>query len=157
MELLEAQRYIVEAINADPALADAGVKAVPEDLGDAFEAVNAALAETGICALVQLPRFAPSSNAAKNAVGVATVSVVVTEIPQTNREQAGHVNALSAAERIAWLLNLSKPAPADPRCDVLVLDAQGVQPEPQADGRGLVVGVTFKWQHQILGTPPSTY
>ena len=157
MELLDVQKYIVEAINADPTLADAGVKAVPEDLGDAFSAVDEALAELGICALVQLPKFAPNSNAAKNAVGIATVAVVVTEIPQTNREQAGHVNALSAAERIAWILNLSNPAPADPRCDVLVLDAPGIQPEPQEDGRGLVVGVSFKWQHQILGTPPATY
>ena len=157
MELLDVQKYIVEAINADPTLADAGVKAVPEDLGDAFEAVNASLAELGICALVQLPRFAPKSNAAKNAVGDATVSVVVTGIPQTNREQAGHVHALSAAERIGWLLNLSKPAPADPRCDVLVMDPQGIQPQPQQDGQGLVVGVTFQWQHQILGTPPATY
>lgn len=155
MELLDIQKYTVETINADAILADAGVEAVPEDLGDAFEKVNAAVAEVGICALVQLPRFSPASSAAKNAVGNVTMQVVVAENPMTNRAQAGHLHALQAAERIAWILNLTKPVPADPLCDVLVLDGQGIVPQPQADGEGLIVGVTFRCQHQLRGDPPT--
>lgn len=155
MELLDIQKYTVETINADAILADAGVEAVPEDLGDAFAKVNAAVAEVGICALVQLPRFSPTSSAAKNAVGNVTMQVVVAENPMTNRAQAGHLHALQAAERIAWILNLTKPVPADPLCDVLVLDGQGIVPQPQEDGEGLIVGVTFRCQHQLRGDPPT--
>lgn len=151
MELLDIRKYVIETINADAVLQGAGVEAVPEDLGDAFEKVNAAIAELGICALVQLPRFAPKSSAAKNVVGDVTLQVVVIEYPQTNRQQAGHIHGLAAAERIAWILNMQKPLPADPLCDVLVLDGQGIVPEPQVDGEGLTVGVTFRCQHQVRG------
>lgn len=147
MNLVDIQRFAVERINADPVLSAAGCKAVVEDKGDAFAEVNAAV-EGGLCAIVLLPRWSPQSSAAKNAVGNADLVVNLTEIPDLNRES--HPNAmhgLTAAQRIAWLLNLERAA--GDACSVLTLSPQGIQPAVQEDGRGVVYSISFRQQYQL--------
>ena len=107
MDLVDIQRFAVERINADPVLSAAGCIAVVEDKGDAFAEVNSAV-EGGLCAIVLLPKWSPRSSAAKNAVGNADLVVNLTEIPDLNRERPNALHGLTAAQRIAWLLNMEK-------------------------------------------------
>ena len=153
----EIQNAVRDILAKDETLLAAGIEALTMDDGALKAAIGKAhaLGGKGIVAIVSAPSFRPTSSAAKNAVGNVTMQVVVAENPMTNRAQAGHLHALQAAERIAWILNLTKPVPADPLCDVLVLDGQGIVPQPQEDGEGLIVGVTFRCQHQLRGDPPT--
>lgn len=152
MDLVEIQRFAVAKINADPVLSAAGCKAVVEDKGDAFAEVEAAVAD-GLCAIVLLPKWSPQSSAAKNAVGIADLVVNLTEIPDLNREN--HLNALhglSAAQRIAWLLNMEKVA--GDAGSVLTLADPGIQPAVQEDGRGVVYSISFRQQYQLTDATP---
>ena len=147
MDLVDIQRFAVERINADPVLSAAGCRAVVEDKGDAFAEVDAAVAG-GLCAIVLLPKWSPQSSAAKNAVGIADLVVNLTEIPDLNRENhPGALHGLTAAQRIAWLLNLEKVA--DDACSVLTLANPGIQPAVQEDGRGVVYSISFRQQYQL--------
>ncbi len=147
MDLVDIQRFAVERINADPVLSAAGCRAVVEDKGDAFAEVNAAV-EGGLCAIVLLPRWSPQSSAAKNAVGNADLVVNLTEIPDLNREcHPNAMHGLTAAQRIAWLLNLERVA--GDACSVLALSPQGIQPAVQEDGRGVVYSISFVQQYQL--------
>ena len=147
MNLIDIQRFAVERINADPVLSAAGCKAVIEDKGDAFAEVNAAVAD-GPCAIGMLPKWSPQSSAAKNAVGRADLVVNLTEIPDINRENhPDAMHGLTAAQRIAWILNLEKVA--DDACSVLALSPQGIQPAVQTDGQGVVYSISFVQQYQL--------
>ena len=155
MDLVEIQRFAVAKINADPVLSAAGCKAVVEDKGDAFAEVEAAVAD-GLCAIVLLPKWSPQSSAAKNAVGIADLVVNLTEIPDLNREN--HPNALhglSAAQRIAWLLNMEKVA--GDAGSVLTLADPGIQPAVQEDGRGVVYSISFRQQYQLTDATPQEF
>ena len=150
MNLVDIQRYAVERINADPVLSAAGCKAVIEDKGDAFAEVNAAVAD-GLCAIVLLPKWSPQSSAAKNAVGRADLVVNLTEIPDINREKhPDAMHGLTAAQRIAWLLNMEKVA--NDACSVLVITAPGIQGAVQADGNGVVYSIPFVMEYQLTDT-----
>ena len=150
MDLIDIQRYAVERINADPVLSAAGCRAVIEDKGDAFAEVNAAV-EGGLCAIVLLPSWSPQSSAAKNAVGHADLVVNLTEIPDINREcHPNAMHGLTAAQRIAWLLNMEKVA--DDPCNVLVVTAPGIQGAVQADGNGVVYSIPFVMEYQLTDT-----
>ena len=146
MDLIDIQRFAVAKINADPILNAAGCIAVVEDKGDAFAEVNAAV-EGGLCAIVLLPKWSPRSSAAKNAVGNADLVVNLTEIPDLNRERPDAIHGLTAAQRIAWLLNMEKVA--DDACSVLTLANPGIQPAVQEDGRGVVYSISFVQQYQL--------
>ena len=147
MDIVDIQRFAVAKINADPVLSAAGCKAVVEDKGDAFAEVEAAVAD-GLCAIVLLPKWSPQSSAAKNAVGIADLVVNLTEVPDLNRENhPGALHGLTAAQRIAWLLNLEKVA--DDACSVLTLANPGIQPAVQEDGRGVVYSISFRQQYQL--------
>lgn len=150
MNLIDIQRFAVERINADPVLSAVGCKAVIEDKGDAFAEVNAAVAD-GLCAIVLLPKWSPQSSAAKNAVGRADLVVNLTEIPDINRENhPDAMHGLTAAQRIAWLLNMEKVA--NDACSVLVVTAPGIQGAVQADGNGVVYSIPFVMEYQLTDT-----
>lgn len=149
MDLVDLQSFAVERINADPVLSGAGCRAVIEDKGDAFAEVEEAAA-AGLCAIVLLPKWSPQSNAAKNAVGHADLIVNLTEIPSLNREgNPNYMHGLTAAQRIAWLLNLEK---VDADANVLVLADPGIVPSVQVDGKGVVYSISFVQQYQLADT-----
>ena len=150
MNLIDIQRFAVERINADPVLSAAGCKAVIEDKGDAFAEVNAAVAD-GLCAIVLLPKWSPQSSAAKNAVGRADLVVNLAEIPDINRENhPDAMHGLTAAQRIAWLLNMERVDPDDSG-SILTVSQTGIQPAVQSDGKGVIYSVSFVMQHQLKG------
>lgn len=151
MDLVDIQRFAVERINADPVLSAAGCIAVVEDKGDAFAEVNSAV-EGGLCAIVLLPKWSPRSSAAKNAVGNADLVVNLTEIPDLNRERPNALHGLTAAQRIAWLLNMEKVT--GDACSVLTLANPGIQPAVQEDGRGVVYSISFVQQYQLTDATP---
>lgn len=154
MDLVEIQRFAVAKINADPVLSTAKCKAVVEDKGDAFAEVKAAAA-AGLCAIVMIPRWSPQSSAAKNAVGIADLLINLTEIPSLNRKRPNALHGLSAAQRIAWLLNMEKVA--DDACSVLTLADPGIQPAVQEDGRGVVYSISFRQQYQLTDATPQEF
>ena len=151
MDLVDIQRFAVERINADPVLSAAGCIAVVEDKGDAFAEVNSAV-EGGLCAIVLLPKWSPRSSAAKNAVGNADLVVNLTEIPDLNRERPNALHGLTAAQRIAWLLNMEKVT--GDACSVLTLANPGIQPAVQEDGRGVVYSISLVQQYQLTDATP---
>ncbi len=146
--LRQIQDFVVETINADETLSAAGVRAVPEDKGDSFDEVNAALASVGIGVLVSVPTFVPDSSSAKAAVGNTQIRCSVTEAVGINRSRAGWMDGLDAAERVAYLLNLSRPGDDH---DLLVLDRPGITSSIAADGSGAIYAVPFKTVHQLTG------
>jgi len=146
--LRQIQKFIVETINADDRLAAAGVHAVAEDKGDEFAEVDSALDETGLAVLVSVPTFAPDSTSAKASVGKTSVVCNVSEAVGINRSRAGWMDGLDAAERVAYLLNLSRPGDDH---DLLVLDKPGITTSIATDGSGAIYAVPFTTVHQIIG------
>jgi hypothetical protein len=88
------------------ALAEAGVVCLAENKGDIIAAIDSAIAQVGICALVVTPTFKADSEASRRIVGTIDVVVQVFETPAVNRTRAGYLTALDTAELIATTLNL---------------------------------------------------
>jgi hypothetical protein len=88
-------------------LAENNVACLSENKGDIADAIDQAIAKSGICAIVVTPLFRADSEASRSIVGTADIVIQVFETPTLNRTQANHITALDAAEYIACNLNLA--------------------------------------------------
>lgn len=104
MKLLKIQESIADALKGIDALQ--GVPVVVEDKGDVKARMDAAIAQTKRCILVQTPGIRITSAASKVMVGVATVVVQAIEKLVVGRCDGIRHTAQDMAEIAAWHLNL---------------------------------------------------
>ena len=106
MKLLEIQEKVVAALEDTPYFAERGVPVLAEDKGDVSKRLEAEIAETDRCILVQTPGFKVTSAASKVMVGVVSLVVQAIERIQDSREPEGGATAQDMAEVAAWRLNM---------------------------------------------------
>ena len=104
MKLLKIQERVADALKGIDALQ--GVPVVVEDKGDVKARMDAAIAQTKRCILVQTPGIRFTSAASKVMVGVATVVVQAIEKLVVGRSDGVRQTAQDMAEIAAWELNL---------------------------------------------------
>ncbi|MCR5751922.1 MAG: hypothetical protein K6G91_08160 [Kiritimatiellae bacterium] len=103
MKLLKIQEAVADALKGADGLEGADV--VVEDQGDVAKRLEASIAKTSRCILVQTPGFRGTSSASKVMVGTATVVVQAIERLVTGRAGGGPT-AQDMAEIAAWRLNM---------------------------------------------------
>ena len=141
MKLKLIQERIAEALEADARLCADGWRPVAEDQGDVSARLNAAIARTSRCLLIQTPGFDVTSSASKVMVGEAGVVVQAIEHIVESRSRGG-MTAQDAAELLAWTLNM---LPLE-GCGVLVCRRITSK---MLDERTLAYAVTFGVQTTI--------
>ncbi len=106
MKLLEIQEKVVAALVGTPYFAERCVPVIAEDKGDVSKRLEAEIAETDRCILVQTPGFKVTSSASKVMVGMVSLVVQAIERIQDSREQDDGATAQDMAEVAAWELNM---------------------------------------------------
>lgn len=106
MKLLEIQEKVVAALEGTPYFTENGVPVLAEDKGDVSRRLEAEIAETDRCILVQTPGFKVTSSASKVMVGMVSLVVQAIERLQDSRELEDGATAQDMAEVIAWQLNM---------------------------------------------------
>ena len=142
----EIQNFCRDLIAADDRLIAARCGCSCMDDGNFAAALEKAhgLGGSGIHAVVSSPTFAPSSNAAKNAVGTLRLKVAISEVPNINRKRAGAISAADAAWHIAWLINQARAHDGT----MLVLDGE-IAPSVNSAGDTVVYSVSFSCINQL--------
>ena len=106
MKLLDFQTKIADAFNGFEKLVQGGCKAFAEDALSIVHDVETQLQQAaGVAIVVTTPRLTRNGCAADALPCDADLEIRCVELPALNRETAGHLTALDAAEIVAAALD----------------------------------------------------
>lgn len=108
----EIQNYFVDRLKANAFMTEHEIAIIPENAGDLEYQVDSAIGKFGTCLIVATPKLSYFGRNEDGTVWrVEDLSLIVSEIPTTNRGRANYATAMSTAVQAAEILKGSECIP----------------------------------------------
>lgn len=102
----QIQNYFVDRLKANAFMTEHEIAIIPENAGDLEFQVDSAIGKFGTCLIVATPKLTYfGKNESGTVWRVEDLSLIVSEIPTTNRGRANYATAMSTAVQAAEILN----------------------------------------------------